>query len=500
MAGKRSVLGRGLGSLFPEEQTEHKHRAIDVFFSSHDEKERDSQRVEALTADESHTADNESYPSFPNSTQGITENTESSLHPEQEPAETETARATQKNLRNSRKSRKTPIENPQSRQSDQEKAGKKDTASEKSTPSRSRSSRKGGEASSHSSAHTTSLSVKTLNEKREAKNENKTHISVNSSVSSADQHSIAKPKGRSGSATDTNADTNNAQRMQTDTPQLVPVPGASFGYLDVREIVPNQRQPRETFDESELAELAESIQQVGVLQPVVVRPLAAPLAEHPEARYELVMGERRWRATQRAGETEIPAIIRHTQDEDLLRDALLENLHRSNLNALEEAAAYQQLLEDFGCTQEELSRRIARSRPQISNTLRLLKLPPLVQRRVAAGVLSSGHARALLSLKDPAAMERVAQRIVAESLSVRQVEEIVALGEDGAEERVRRVRRGRYQAELNELAMRLTDRFDTRVKINMGATKGKIAIEFASIEDLNRILDTINEQHVDLME
>jgi ParB family chromosome partitioning protein len=202
--------------------------------------------------------------------------------------------------------------------------------------------------------------------------------------------------------------------------ELLPVPGAVFAELPISSIRPNARQPRTVFDEEALDELVGSIREVGVLQPVVVRAV--------DDGYELVMGERRWRATQAAGLTSIPAIIRETADSDLLRDALLENLHRVQLNPLEEAAAYQQMLEDFGCTQEELATRIHRSRPQISNTLRLLKLPPLVQRRVAAGVLSAGHARALLALPDAGAMERLAQRIVAEGLSVRAVEEIVTLG------------------------------------------------------------------------
>ncbi|QDB80586.1 ParB/RepB/Spo0J family partition protein [Georgenia wutianyii] len=273
-----------------------------------------------------------------------------------------------------------------------------------------------------------------------------------------------------------------------DTGGLAPVPGASFAEVGVHEVIANRRQPRQVFDEDELEELASSIREVGVLQPIVVRPLP----EGEGARYELIMGERRWRATQLAGLESVPAIIRHVEDNDLLRDALLENLHRAQLNPLEEAAAYQQLLEDFECTHEELASRIARSRPQISNTLRLLKLPALVQRRVAAGVLSAGHARALLGLSDPAAMERLAQRIVAEGLSVRTTEEIVALGDEPtAPEMRRRPRGGAHVAELNELATRLADRFDTRVKIGMGQRKGRINIEFASLEDLNRILDVL---------
>ncbi|HEY0186713.1 MAG TPA: ParB/RepB/Spo0J family partition protein [Cellulomonas sp.] len=265
---------------------------------------------------------------------------------------------------------------------------------------------------------------------------------------------------------------------------LVPVPGATFAELPVDQIRPNSRQPRTEFDQDALDELVASIQEVGVLQPIVVRPA--------EDGFELIMGERRWRATQAAGLSTIPAIIRQTEDADLLRDALLENLHRSQLNPLEEAAAYQQLLDDFDCTHDELASRIHRSRPQISNTLRLLRLPPLVQRRVAAGVLSAGHARALLGLSDGAAIERLAQRIVAEGLSVRAVEEIVALGgEGGAKRQTRRPRAGLRNEALDDLAGRLSDRFETRVKVDLGRSRGKLTVEFASVQDLNRILATL---------
>ena len=269
--------------------------------------------------------------------------------------------------------------------------------------------------------------------------------------------------------------------------ELVPVPGATFAEIDVSLIRPNSRQPRTAFDEDELAELVGSIREIGVLQPIVVR--SATTGEHP---YELIMGERRWRASQEAGLATIPAIIRETDDDDLLRDALLENLHRSALNPLEEAAAYRQLLDDFGCTHDELATRISRSRPQISNTLRLLKLPALVQRRVAAGVLSAGHARALLGLADAASIERLAQRIVAEGLSVRATEEIVSLG--GLEAPAapnRRPRAGGRIAAIEDLSGRLSDRFETRVKVDLGKKKGKVTIEFASVEDLNRILDVM---------
>ena len=274
---------------------------------------------------------------------------------------------------------------------------------------------------------------------------------------------------------------------------LAPVPGASYGDLPISSIRPNPRQPRTVFDEDDMAELVHSIREIGVLQPIVVRPVSAgqdgEVAEG--VLYELIMGERRWRASQAAGKDTVPAIVKETDDDDLLRDALLENLHRSQLNALEEAAAYQQLLEDFGCTHDELAGRIGRSRPQISNTLRLLKLPPLVARRVAAGVLSAGHARALLSLDDGASMERLAQRIVAEGLSVRNVEEIVAVGLGDEKVKTRRPRAGGRHPQLDDLAARLSDRFDTRVNIALGQRKGKLTVEFASVEDLNRIVDML---------
>ncbi len=264
------------------------------------------------------------------------------------------------------------------------------------------------------------------------------------------------------------------------------VAGAHFAELPVSAITPNPRQPREVFDEEAMAELVHSIREIGLLQPVVVRPL-----EDQPGHYELVMGERRWRATQAAGLSTIPAIVRRTADADLLRDALLENLHRAQLNPLEEAAAYAQLLEDFGCTHEELARRIGRSRPQISNTLRLLRLTPAVQRRVAAGVLSAGHARALVSVEDPQAQEQLAGRVVAEGISVRGIEELVALGPE--RERPTRVTRRKPSAPgLAELAERLGDRLDTRVKVDLGRAKGRVTIEFATLDDLRRIVGIID--------
>jgi ParB family chromosome partitioning protein len=270
---------------------------------------------------------------------------------------------------------------------------------------------------------------------------------------------------------------------------LAVVPGAEFAEIDIDSIRPNPKQPRTVFDEDEMAELVHSIREIGVLQPIVVRRIPEDqLADAEGKKFELIMGERRWRAAQTADLGVIPAIIKETHDDDLLRNALLENLHRSQLNPLEEAAAYQQLLDDFGCSHEELATRIGRSRPQISNTLRLLKLPPLVQRRVAAGVLSAGHARALLGLADGAAMERMAQRIVAEGLSVRTVEELVALGEGNSAPKPRRPRAGSRHPQLDEFTSGLSDHLETRVNIALGQRKGKITVEFASIEDLRRII------------
>ncbi|GAA1620175.1 ParB/RepB/Spo0J family partition protein [Kribbella alba] len=265
-------------------------------------------------------------------------------------------------------------------------------------------------------------------------------------------------------------------------PELAAVPGAEFAEIDVDKITPNPKQPRSVFDEDAMDELVHSVKEIGLLQPIVVRRL-------DDDKFELVMGERRWRATQLAGLTSIPAIVRETSDDVMLRDALLENLHRSQLNPLEEAAAYQQMLDDFGCTQEVLASRIGRSRPQISNTLRLLKLPASVQRRVAAGVLSAGHARALLGLPSGDAIERLAQRIVAEGLSVRTVEEIVAMGDMSSDTPTPARRRNKPVApRLVDLADRLSDRFETRVKVDLGKTKGRITVEFASIDDLERIV------------
>ena len=274
--------------------------------------------------------------------------------------------------------------------------------------------------------------------------------------------------------------------VEREQEELAAVPGIHLVQVDPNLIVPNPRQPRTHFNPEDLAELVHSVREFGVLQPVVVR-------KNSDGEYELIMGERRTRAAREAGLDTIPVIVRETADEDLLRDALLENLHRSELNPLEEASAYQQLLEDFGITQEELATRIGRSRPQISNTIRLLKLPVPVQQRVAAGVLTAGHARAILSLDTPEAMQRLADKVVNEDLSVRATEE-AAKSQPAAAGKTPKPTPGARRAYLDEVAGKLGDRLNTRVKIALGARKGQVTIDFASIQDLNRILEEIGEQ------
>lgn len=265
-----------------------------------------------------------------------------------------------------------------------------------------------------------------------------------------------------------------------------PIAGAYFREIAVTAIVPNPRQPRDVFDDDRLSELAASIREVGLLQPIVVRSVGG-------GQYELIMGERRWRACQAVGLDKVPAIVRNTQDDDLLRDALIENLQREQLNALEEAAAYQQLLDDFSATHEQLAQKVGRSRSHISNTLRLLNLPPEVQLRVAAGTISAGHARALLGLEDPAEQVQLAKRIVAELLSVRAVEEIVAMGSSRAARNAPRERQVNKPTApgLVHLADRLSDHFETKVKVDLGRRKGRIVVEFATIDDLERIIGTM---------
>lgn len=274
---------------------------------------------------------------------------------------------------------------------------------------------------------------------------------------------------------------------------LLEVPGARLAHLSPDSITPNRVQPRTEFDEEALAELTHSVREFGVLQPIVVRELV-PTPPKGEPQYELIMGERRFRASKRAGLTSIPAIVRSTADEDMLRDALLENLHRAQLNPLEEASAYQQLLADFGITQEALAKRIGRSRPQISNTIRLLQLPERIQGKVAAGVLSAGHARAVLALNgDEIAMSQLADKIVNEGMSVRAAEAAASRVQGETKPGKAKARPGGRVGQIDEIAERLGDRLDTRVKIQLGAKKGQLSIEFATIEDLKRILHELGD-------
>ncbi len=267
---------------------------------------------------------------------------------------------------------------------------------------------------------------------------------------------------------------------------LVPVPGASFGYLNIDDITPNAKQPRTNFDPDDFAELVGSIREFGVLQPISVRSLGK---QSGVDKYELIMGERRLRASKAAGLAQIPAVIRETGDENMLRDALLENLHRSDLNAIEEASAYQQLLEEYGCTQDQLAEKLSRSRPQITNTIRLLRLPPAIQAKVAAGVLSAGHARAILALESQERMTELADKVINLGLSVRATEELVKKpGKQG------KVKAGTKQAALKTLAESLGNSLNTSVRIKLGLRKGTIEIDFASVEDMKRILKELGQE------
>jgi ParB family chromosome partitioning protein len=269
--------------------------------------------------------------------------------------------------------------------------------------------------------------------------------------------------------------------FSSDSQGLVAVPGAKLAYLELSRIMPNPQQPRKVFEPEALAELIHSIKEFGVLQPIVVRPR--------QDDFELIMGERRFRAAKEAGLTAIPAVIRDTTDENMLRDALLENLHRADLNPLEEASAYKQLLEDFGITQEQLADRLGRSRPQITNTLRLLRLPMDVQQKLVAGVLTAGHARALLGADSEELMSELAGRVIREGLSVRGLEELIASGV--GKKKKPTIKPGGKTDMLHELAQELGDRLNTVVKIKLGRQKGQIVIEFGSVADLRRIADEI---------
>ena len=451
MAQKRRGLGRGLQALIPETQTETPSaRPTDVFFpesqdgspAKSDKALEDGGRGEAPQGGESRRKSDDIAATL--------------LAPSKR-----TRRATSKGSSSRGTGWKASTES----------SGSQSGAAKK-TASRSRRTRTGSSVSRE-----TSEQKKTVEEAQVHLDETRAEeVSAISDVEAKEADAV-KASGE-------------AAKTDDEKQSLVPVPGATFADLPVDVIAANPHQPRQVFDEDDISELAASIKEVGLLQPIVVRRReGGGDGDGDDAGYELIMGERRLRAAKEAGLETIPAVVRYAADDELLRDALLENLHRVQLNPLEEAAAYQQLLEDFNCTHAELSQRIARSRSQISNTLRLMKLPPLVQRRLAAGVLSAGHARSLLGLPDAAAMERLAQRIVAEGLSVRATEELVALHDEPDARRTKSLRT--RSATLPALSTRLSDAFDTRVKVTRGAKKGRITIEFAGDDDLARIVTAL---------
>ena len=447
MAQKRRGLGRGLQALIPETQAETPSaRPTDVFFPDSQEEAtaKNAEATDDQTSDEASQA---------GGGQRTSDDIAATL------------------LAPSKRTKKSPSKSSAARGASRRSSAAKENsdssagASKKKTSTRSRHSKTARSVSRETSAKNDSEKVEKRREEPAQAAHEPEEVPADIKVKEAET----------------------VKDGDTEESSLVPVPGATFADLPVNLIAANPHQPRQVFDEDDITELAASIKEVGLLQPIVVR--RREHGDDGEADYELIMGERRLRAAKEAGQETIPADVRYAADEDLLRDALLENLHRVQLNPLEEAAAYQQLLEDFNCTHAELSQRIARSRSQISNTLRLMKLPPLVQRRLAAGVLSAGHARALLGLPDVAAMERIAQRIVAEGLSVRATEELVALHDEPDTRRAKPLRT--RSATLPALSTRLSDAFDTRVKVTRGAKKGRITIEFAGDDDLARIVTAL---------
>ena len=520
MAQKRRGLGRGLQALIPEaqkEKTPAASRPSDVFFP---ESRKDETRHDDAAAHAEHVAPEPEPASEARSTRDLTA---ALLAPSQRKRgsksrsarSTTASKTTAQSKQTTSVSRETTPNSKAATQAEEKKASK--ASSSAGSAKRTRSAAKAApkpvakkatetvsapvEEPSHEAVvvedEVTEVSVPeptttpaTPDVSRETEEEQPVVADHGNSDAEEErtEEDLAAASADAGTETSEGTDADE-ETADTGADDLVPVPGARFAEIPVGLIHPNPRQPRQVFDEEDIAELAASIAEVGLLQPIVVRQV--PTAPGEELRYELIMGERRLRASKEAGLETIPAVVRDTDDVDLLRDALLENLHRVQLNPLEEAAAYQQLLEDFQCTHAELSERIARSRSQISNTLRLMKLPPLVQRRLAANVISAGHARALLGLPNAAEMERLAQRVVAEGLSVRATEELVALHEEpepGSDQpKVLRAR----STPLPALSTRLSDAFDTRVKVTRGAKKGRITIEFAGDEDLARLVDAL---------
>lgn len=463
---KRTGLGRGIGALIPTSDR-GASRPSDVFFDSETPAYPTTASTRTNAASKVAEAANDATESASSTT---TAAESASAEPKRRTPATRPARS------------KTATATPAATKTTTAKAPAAKTRSSATTAARTRAA-----SPAKAAAETTSDAV----EGSASKNIDSASMvedTAELAASTAPADDTAAAVDSAGTADDNNTD---------DNPDgLVEIPGATLRALDPSRIVPNAHQPRTEFDENALQELIISVREFGVLQPIVVRPIPDDHPLRDEADFELIMGERRLRATKAAGLTSIPAVIRNTEDDVMLRDALLENLHRSQLNPLEEASAYQQLLNDFGITQEVLAERIGRSRPQISNTLRLLRLPLEVQRRVAAGVLSAGHARAILSAGEPAAMQQLADKIVNEDLSVRSAEAAAAKSSSAKADTqapIHKEPRSGLTGYLDEIGEQLGDRLNTRVKVTLRRTKGQIVVDFASIADLNRILEELGE-------
>lgn len=466
---KRAGLGRGISSLIPT-ATERRDRPVDVFFGSQTEAGERSDATQASTKADATKQTEQSTSSTstsPKASAPTSSSTSTAGGTASAASKSSGGKTTSGSGSNRSKGTSTKSTAPKSSA-----GGRSSTAGSRSTAKAS----SGGNGTASSEPATTTSSTRRT----------RTAAAAGAAPSNAP---VAEPA-------DTTPDETSIGQGEAPEQDLVPVPGATLRHVEPALVVPNAWQPRHEFEEDALDELIHSVREFGVLQPIVVRPIPD---DHPlagEASYELIMGERRLRASKAAGLESIPAIVKETPDDAMLRDALLENLHRSQLNPLEEASAYAQLLDDFGITQEELAQRIGRSRPQVSNTLRLLKLPVDVQRRVAAGVLSAGHARAVLSVGEPAAMTQLADKIINEDLSVRAAEAAAAksgarTSQPGGEGRAPKA--GGLTGYLDEVGERLGDRLNTRVKVTLRRTKGQIVVDFASVADLNRILEELGE-------
>lgn len=468
---KRTGLGRGIGALIPTSDR-GASRPSDVFFDSETPAYPTTASTRTNAASKVAEAANDATESASSTT---TAAESASAEPKRRTPATRPARS------------KTATATPAATKATTAKAPAAKTRSSATTAAKTRAA-----SPAKAAAETTSDAVEGSASKN-IDSANMVEDTAELAASTAPADDTAAAVDSAGTADDNNTDDNNT----VDNPDgLVEIPGATLRALDPSRIVPNAHQPRTEFDENALQELIISVREFGVLQPIVVRPIPDDHPLRDEADFELIMGERRLRATKAAGLTSIPAVIRNTEDDVMLRDALLENLHRSQLNPLEEASAYQQLLNDFGITQEVLAERIGRSRPQISNTLRLLRLPLEVQRRVAAGVLSAGHARAILSAGEPAAMQQLADKIVNEDLSVRSAEAAAAKSSSAKADTqapIHKEPRSGLTGYLDEIGEQLGDRLNTRVKVTLRRTKGQIVVDFASIADLNRILEELGE-------